>query len=159
MNDIATRIFKLLNEKGMNRGLFAQKAGISPAVLSHIASGRNAPSLDLVLAILRLFPDIDLAWLLMGKGNMYLQEQKDTVRVDELPPERAEVKVIQPDLFQAQPPLQRQETVHTAPEPAPDFQLLTRKIEELKFLVHLHAKNTADSIAQLEEELIRIKGD
>ena len=60
MNEIAARIFQVLNEKGMNRGVFAQKAGISPAVLSHIASGRNAPSLDLVLSILRLFPDVAL---------------------------------------------------------------------------------------------------
>jgi transcriptional regulator with XRE-family HTH domain len=158
MNEVATRIFKLLNEKGMNRGLFAQKAGISPAVLSHIASGRNAPSLDLVLAMLRLFPEIDLNWLLLGKGNMYQNEKNDAAGIEDLPKERVPGTVVQPELFQVQIPINSPQTLQTQPEHTPDYQLLSRKIEELKFLVHLHTKNTADSIAQLEAEVERIKG-
>ncbi|MEY3982497.1 MAG: hypothetical protein RL160_54 [Bacteroidota bacterium] len=142
----------------MNRGLFAQKAGISPAVLSHIASGRNAPSLDLVLAMLRLFPEIDLNWLLLGKGNMYQNEKNDAAGIEDLPKERVPGTVVQPELFQVQIPINSPQTLQTQPEHTPDYQLLSRKIEELKFLVHLHTKNTADSIAQLEAEVERIKG-
>lgn len=157
MNEVATRIFKIFNEKGMNRGVFAQKAGISPAVLSHIASGRNAPSLDLVLAVTRLFPDVALDWLLLGKGSMYQTVRIET-EVVQTATAQASQSAIQPDLFQTQPEISSLPPTQTKPEQAPDFQLLTRKIEELKFLVHLHTKNTADSIAQLEAEVERIKG-
>lgn len=54
----------------MSRTDFAAKLGISNAVLSHIASGRNKASLDFVIAILTKFPDISPDWLLLGRGEM-----------------------------------------------------------------------------------------
>ncbi len=142
----------------MNRGVFAQKAHISPAVLSHIASGRNAPSLDLILAILRLFPDVDMQWLLLGKGDMYQTERMEAeiIHATKTPPNDGPV---QPELFQAKPEVNSQQPPKIRQERTPDFQLLTRKIEELKFLVQLHTKNTADSISQLEAEIERMKGE
>lgn len=49
---------------------FANKLNISNAVLSHITSGRNKASLDLVITILKHFPDISADWLLLDKGEM-----------------------------------------------------------------------------------------
>ena len=37
--------------------------------ISHILSGRNKPSLDFVLKIIKEFPEVELYWLLNGKGN------------------------------------------------------------------------------------------
>ena len=37
--------------------------------MSHLLSGRNKPSLDFVLKISEVFPEIDLYWILIGKGN------------------------------------------------------------------------------------------
>jgi hypothetical protein len=36
--------------------------------LSHLLSGRNKPSLDFILKIVDVFPDVDLYWILNGKG-------------------------------------------------------------------------------------------
>lgn len=55
---------------GLSRLEFAERLKISPAVLSHISSGRNQPSLDLILALRRAYPEISLDWLLLGTGNM-----------------------------------------------------------------------------------------
>jgi hypothetical protein len=66
---------------------------------------------------------------------------------------------VQPELFQAKPEVNSQQPPKIRQERTPDFQLLTRKIEELKFLVQLHTKNTADSISQLEAEIERMKGE
>lgn len=67
---IETNILEVFNRSGLSRTDFAAKLGISNAVLSHIASGRNKASLDLVIAILTQFPDISPDWLLFGKGEM-----------------------------------------------------------------------------------------
>jgi hypothetical protein len=37
--------------------------------LSHLLSGRNKPSLDFILKILDVFPDVDLYWMINGKGS------------------------------------------------------------------------------------------
>src|SRR5690606_20743360 len=37
--------------------------------ISHLLSGRNNPSLDFILKILHQYPDVELYWLLNGKGS------------------------------------------------------------------------------------------
>ncbi|MCG1036790.1 helix-turn-helix transcriptional regulator [Polaribacter sargassicola] len=48
--------------------LFADKIGVQRSSISHILSGRNKPSLDFVLKITSEFNDVDINWLLHGKG-------------------------------------------------------------------------------------------
>ena len=50
---------------------FAEEIGVQPSGISHILSGRNHPSLDFVLKVLKRYPDLSTEWLLFGKGNMY----------------------------------------------------------------------------------------
>ena len=64
------RILEVFKHSQMSRVEFAQALGISNAVLSHISSGRNKPSLDLVLALLDKFKEIHPEWLLLGNGPM-----------------------------------------------------------------------------------------
>ena len=47
---------------------FAEKIGVQRSSISHILSGRNKPSLDFVLKVLSSFPEVELYWLLNGKG-------------------------------------------------------------------------------------------
>jgi hypothetical protein len=44
---------------------------IQPSGISHILSGRNKPSFDLVQKILRRFPRVNPDWLLLDKDEMY----------------------------------------------------------------------------------------
>ena len=48
--------------------LFADKIGVQRSSISHILSGRNKPSLDFVLKVTSQFTDVDIHWLLKGKG-------------------------------------------------------------------------------------------
>ena len=55
----------LLKKKGLSATSLARILGIQPSGLSHILSGRNKPSFDLVVKILRAFPEINPDWLLL----------------------------------------------------------------------------------------------
>ncbi len=48
---------------------FAEKIGVQRSSISHILSGRNKPSLEFVLKVLSSFPEVELYWLLNGKGT------------------------------------------------------------------------------------------
>jgi len=74
---IENKIIQVFTSSGMSRLEFATKLNISNAVLSHLASGRNKASLDLVIAVLTHFPKINPEWLILNKGEMYKSEIDD----------------------------------------------------------------------------------
>ena len=61
----------LLKNKGLTATSLARILGIQPSGLSHILSGRNKPSFDLVVKILRAFPDINPDWLLLDSEAIF----------------------------------------------------------------------------------------
>lgn len=64
------RILAVMEHEGLTPSKFAEAIGIQRSAMSHIISGRNNPSLDVLLKILERFTYIDSDWLLFGKGNM-----------------------------------------------------------------------------------------
>lgn len=56
----------------------ADKLGIQRSTISHLLSGRNNPSIDLLRRIITNFPDINEAWLLSGHGSPLKQQEKST---------------------------------------------------------------------------------
>ena len=64
------RIQKIIREKEITSGAFADMIGVQRSSVSHILNGRNRPSLDFVLKTLKQFPEIDPEWLLLGVGQM-----------------------------------------------------------------------------------------
>ena len=48
---------------------FADRTGIQRASVSHILSGRNKPSLEVMLKIYESFPGLSMEWLMTGKGD------------------------------------------------------------------------------------------
>ena len=69
IEDFIKRLETLLDYYSLNASSFADKIGVQRSSLSHLLSGRNKPSLDFILKILEVFPDIDLYWILNGKGT------------------------------------------------------------------------------------------
>ena len=55
---------------------FADAIGVQRSNISHILSGRNKPSLELVNKILDRFQEINADWLLLGKGEMMVNHQR-----------------------------------------------------------------------------------
>ena len=68
MEDIAARIQELMQEKDMSSKAFSEEIGIQRSSLSHIFSGRNKPSLDLIIKLKKRFPEIDLNDLILGEA-------------------------------------------------------------------------------------------
>ncbi len=56
----------------MSQQVFAQYIDMSPASLSSIFNGRTQPTLKIVEAIKRKFPNISTDWLMFGSGTMYV---------------------------------------------------------------------------------------
>lgn len=61
----------------ISASILADKMEIPRSSISHILSGRNKPSLDFVLKILKSFPEVDLYWLLNGVGEFPKKKQNE----------------------------------------------------------------------------------
>ncbi|GAB3743212.1 hypothetical protein GCM10027594_22480 [Hymenobacter agri] len=64
------RIRTLLESRQLTPTQFADLIGVARPIISHILSGRNKPSLDVVQRILGAMPDLSMAWLLNGTEPM-----------------------------------------------------------------------------------------
>ena len=69
IDDFVKRLEILLDYYVLNASAFADKIGVQRSSMSHLLSGRNKPSLDFVMKILEVFPDVDLYWILNGTGS------------------------------------------------------------------------------------------
>jgi len=78
--DFTNRLKKILNYHQLTASLFADKIGVQRSSISHILSGRNKPSLDFILKVTNTFTDVDIYWLLNGKGE-FPKEQGLTNKV------------------------------------------------------------------------------
>jgi transcriptional regulator with XRE-family HTH domain len=67
--EFTSRIKKVMDFHQLSASLFADKIGAQRSSISHILSGRNKPSLDFILKITSEFNDVDIHWLLHGKGS------------------------------------------------------------------------------------------
>ncbi len=67
--DFSKRLTKVIDYYGLSASAFADKLGVQRSSISHILSGRNKPSLEFVMKILGSFPEVELYWLLNGKGS------------------------------------------------------------------------------------------
>ncbi len=66
---IAKRIQQVITYFEMSASAFADEIGVPRSSISHILSGRNKPSLDFVIKMVNAFPQVNLYWLLNGKGS------------------------------------------------------------------------------------------
>ena len=69
------RIEKIMEREGMTPTKFAEEIGIQRSRLSHILTGRNNASLDVVTKILKRFNYVNPDWLHSGRGVMCQQEK------------------------------------------------------------------------------------
>ena len=90
--DFSKRLQKVIDFYDESASSFAEKIGVQRSSISHILSGRNKPSLDFVLKILSTYPEVELYWLLNGKGHFPKKEiiaepKKERKEITSLPNE------------------------------------------------------------------------
>jgi transcriptional regulator with XRE-family HTH domain len=112
-DDFIKRLEIILDYYSYSASAFADKMGVQRSGLSHLLSGRNKPSLDFVMKIAENFPEVDLYWLLQGKGSFPKKEDSqyrisDTSFTPTSQPEETKIEdlftekkdpVSSPDLF------------------------------------------------------------
>lgn len=64
------RIKLIMENVGLSQQEFASKLGISAASLSSIFTGRTNPTSNHVMAIHKVFPQINVNWLMFGEGEI-----------------------------------------------------------------------------------------
>ena len=76
-----SRIKQIIDKEKLSSTQFATEIGVQRSALSHVLSGRNKPSLDFMMKIKTRYPDINLDWLMLGKGKIIgVAEVKDTLK-------------------------------------------------------------------------------
>lgn len=74
-----TRLKQFLAAENITQAQFADSINVVRASVSHVLSGRNNPSFDFIKAMMMRYPNLNIDWLMFGKGRMY----KDSSSVPE----------------------------------------------------------------------------
>lgn len=70
------RFALVLKEKGITQKSFSERTGYSEQSISKLMKGQTqSPKSDLIAQIAILFPDVNLRWLLLGEGEMFIDNQ------------------------------------------------------------------------------------
>lgn len=73
---IGERFALVLKEKGITQKSFSERTGYSEQSISKLMKGQTqSPRADLVAQIAVLLPDVNLRWLLVGEGEMFIDNQ------------------------------------------------------------------------------------
>lgn len=87
---------------------FADKIEVGRSSISHLLSGRNKPSLDFVMKIVKTFPEVELYWLLNGKGS-FPKSRESVVEEDRSKaPPKPPPKPLEQDLFSFSTPVSKE---------------------------------------------------
>ncbi len=84
LKEFSIRLKKIMSFYELSASSFAEKANFQRSSISHILSGRNKPSLEFILKITSEFKEVDINWLLYGKGT-FPKEYK-TIETKPAPP-------------------------------------------------------------------------
>lgn len=77
----------LMHSEKLNATTLAKMLDIQPSGISHILSGRNKPSFDLVVKIMRAFPHLNPDWLMLDSDKIYRDDAAyDPQSADEAAP-------------------------------------------------------------------------
>lgn len=109
--DFGKRIQQIMDYYAVSASSFADYMGVGRSSISHILSGRNKPSLDFVMKITEAYTDVDLQWLLYGKGTFpkpeapVFEEPKDVPKPEPVYNVKpSSTSVPDPDLFSQSTP-------------------------------------------------------
>jgi transcriptional regulator with XRE-family HTH domain len=83
--EFGERLQKILDFYGISAAELSKQISVNRSTFSHLLSGRNKPSLDFIMKILQKYPEVELYWLLNGKGTFPLEinENQSNLRIQE----------------------------------------------------------------------------
>ena len=96
-----TRLKQFIAAENLSQSQFADNINVVRASVSHVLSGRNNPGYDFIKAIMLAYPNLNIEWLMLGKGKMYKSMPQDTTSLfveEDLGIFRAEDELIPPPI-------------------------------------------------------------
>ncbi|MGN1220156.1 MAG: helix-turn-helix domain-containing protein, partial [Candidatus Cryptobacteroides sp.] len=72
-----TRLKQFMAAENITQAQLADSLKVVRASVSHILSGRNNPSCEFIKALMSTYPNLNIEWLMLGKGKMYKKEKSD----------------------------------------------------------------------------------
>lgn len=102
IDDFIKRLETILDYYSLSASVFADKIGVQRSSMSHLLSGRNKPSLDFIIKVVEVFPEVDLYWILNGKGSFpkeNVQKKTEEVKITPLESTQIQPELNTPDLF------------------------------------------------------------
>ena len=112
-----TRLKQFLAAENISQSQFADTIKVVRASVSHVLSGRNNPSYEFIRAIMLSYPNLNMEWLLVGKGKMYKESTSTLPAADPIP--------TMSDLLFGEDEIDDQAQESTAPESSIDVQVNT----------------------------------
>lgn len=93
--EFTKRLHSIMEYHDLSAASFADRIDVGRSSISHLLSGRNKPSLDFVMKIVAAFPEVELYWLLNGKGSFpkegNLNPSPAPSRIEPLPNRQADL--------------------------------------------------------------------
>ena len=128
-----TRLKLFLDANNLTQAEFADKINVVRASVSHVLSGRNNPSYDFIRSIMLKYPELNIEWLMFGKGTMY--------RTMPAPPQKPveyEEPLIFPEAVEPDEPVSEPENVQATEtitsDTAPQIPMNQRKVSKVIIL-------------------------
>ena len=72
-----SRLKKWMDHKNLISSELADNIGVNRATISHILSGRNNPSIEILHRLLNTYPDLNSNWLITGIGYMSIKSANE----------------------------------------------------------------------------------
>lgn len=91
--EFTKRLKIIIEYYDISAAVLAEKMDVQRSSISHVLSGRNKPSLDFVMKILKAFPEVELYWLLNGDGEFPKDKNTNKVHLTSSPITEQQTKV------------------------------------------------------------------
>ncbi len=89
------RLKYLLDSKNLSVAQFGKKVGVSRDTLNKMFAKGSDPKLHLLQKCLELYPNLNIDWLILGKGDMWkITEEKTSLLEQEMKAVKLELKRI-----------------------------------------------------------------
>ena len=69
-----TRLQQFLSAENITQAQLADTLNVARAGISHILAGRNKPGYEFIAALMKHYPNLNMEWLMLGKGKMYKKD-------------------------------------------------------------------------------------
>ena len=96
--EFSERLKRIMEYYQLSASGFADRIEVPRSSISHLLSGRNRPSLDFVMKVIKEFDQVELYWLLNGKGNFPKKVSPIEPDVNPAPKEKAQGTIENADL-------------------------------------------------------------